>query len=91
MNWKNLFPRLSKTARNAALESALATVLTGKVDSQQLDDEALAIVVFALADKLHKKNPNLAGLYGWGKLIEMQAFTEALLRTNPPPQWDGTR
>jgi len=91
MNWKHLLPRLSRNARNAALENALETVLNGRVDSQRLDDEALAIVVFALADKIHKKDPNIAGRYGWARLLEVQAFTDALFRTQAQPPQEGLK
>jgi hypothetical protein len=87
--WKNLLPKFGRNAKNAALETAIGAAVNGKFDANNLDDEALAVVVFTLATQLHQKHPHIAGQYGWARLVEVQAFTDAIMRSTPPPQWDG--
>jgi len=91
MNWKKFLPTFGRSAKNAALETAIAGVANGTINTRNLDDEALAILVFTLADQIHRKNPNAPGRYGWARLTDVEAFTHSLLRKDPPSQQAGTQ
>ena len=89
MNWRNLLPRFGSGAKNLALETAIGAAITGKVNVKNLDDEALAIAIFSLADQIHARHPGLAEKYGWARIEEVQLFTRTLLGASQATKPDG--
>lgn len=89
MNWKNLLPRIGASAKNLALETAVSTAITGKIDARNLDNEAFAIAVFALANQIHARHPGLAEKHGWARIADVQLFTSTVLGASQATRPDG--